>query len=101
MRLLVDHVPSMLAYGDRELRCAGFRPVRCGRAYIRAALRGEQQTFARAVLGPDGVNHCSLATYVPEVVDGEVQGSLHTSLKPLGSRRLGVLGDVIQAFVRT
>jgi PAS domain S-box-containing protein len=100
IRLLVDHVPSMLAYWDRDLRCRfanrayerwfGVNPdsligtsikdllgpklFALNEPYIRAALRGEEQLFERVVPGADGVNRCSLATYVPDVVDGEVLG---------------------------
>lgn len=100
IRLLVDHVPSMLAYWDRDLRCRfanrayetwfGVDPDRLvgtsitellgpqlfalNEPYIRAALSGEKQVFERVVPGPDGTKRHSLATYVPDVVDGTVMG---------------------------
>ena len=100
VRLLVDHVPSMLAYWDRDLRCRfanrayetwfgvdpdslvgtsirdllGPQLFALNEPYIRAALNGERQVFERVVPGPDGVKRHSLATYVPDLVDGEVMG---------------------------
>jgi diguanylate cyclase (GGDEF)-like protein/PAS domain S-box-containing protein len=43
--------------------------------YIEGALRGEAQQFERSIPLPDGklVRH-SLAEYIPDIVDGEVQG---------------------------
>ena len=102
MRLLVDRVPSMLAYWDAELRCRfanrayemwfGVDPDRLigtsirdllgpklfalNELHIRAALAGEHQVFERIVPGPDGVQRHSLAEYIPDVVDGSVRGFL-------------------------
>jgi two-component system OmpR family sensor kinase len=100
MRLCVDHVPSMLAYWDRDMVCRfanrayetwfGADPDRLlgtripellgpklfamNEPYIRGALAGERQVFERIVPGPDGVDRHSLAEYIPDVVDGEVRG---------------------------
>jgi len=100
MRRLVDHLPSMLAYWDRDMRCRfanhayerwfGVNPDQLvgtsirdllgpelfalNEPYIRGALRGEEQVFERVVPGPGGVRRHSLATYVPDIVDGEVLG---------------------------
>jgi PAS domain S-box-containing protein len=100
MRRLVDHVPSMLAYWDRDLRCRfanhayerwfgvdpdglvgtsirdllGAELFALNEPYIRGALRGEEQQFERVVPGPGGVRRHSLATYVPDIVNGEVLG---------------------------
>ncbi len=43
--------------------------------FLQAALRGEEQTFERAIPRPDGggLRH-SLARYLPDVIDGQVQG---------------------------
>ncbi len=102
MRLLVDHVPSMLAYWDSETRCRFAnqaylrwfgvapeqllgRPIRellgpelyaLNEPHILGALRGEEQIFERVVPGPDGVLRHSLAHYIPDVVDGRVAGFL-------------------------
>lgn len=100
MRLLVDHVPSMLAYWDRNLLCRfanrayttwfGADPDKLigtsirdllgpelyalNEAYILGALRGEEQLFERIVPGPDGVKRHSLANYIPDIQDGIVRG---------------------------
>jgi PAS domain S-box-containing protein len=100
MRRLVDHLPSMLAYWDHDLRCRfanqayerwfGVNPdgligssirdllgpelFALNEPYIRGALRGEEQVFERVVPGPGGVRRHSLATYVPDIVNGEVVG---------------------------
>lgn len=100
MRVLVDRVPSMLAYWDKDLRCRfanrayerwfGVDPealigtsirdllgpelFAMNEPHIRGALAGEQQVFERIVPGPDGVRRHSLATYIPELVGGQVLG---------------------------
>ena len=102
MRLLVDRVPSMLAYWDRDLRCRfanrayevwfGVDPdallgtsiidllgpdlFRMNEPFMRAALAGATQMFERIVPGPDGVQRHSLAQYIPDTVNGEVLGFL-------------------------
>lgn len=100
LRRLVDRVPSMLAYWDRDLRCRfanqayerwfGVNPqalngtsirdllgpelFALNEPHIRRALAGEEQQFERIVPGADGVRRHSLAHYLPDVVDGEVVG---------------------------
>ena len=100
VRRLVDHVPSMLAYWDRDLTCRfanqayerwfGVNPdslvgtsirdllgpelFALNEPYIRGALSGVAQEFERIVPGPGGVKRHSLARYLPDVVDGEVVG---------------------------
>jgi two-component system, OmpR family, sensor kinase len=102
MRLLVDRVPSMLAYWDRNLKCRfanrayetwfGVDPDRLlgtsirellgpelfalNEPYIRGALAGERQVFERVVPGPGGVQRHALAEYIPDVINGEVAGFL-------------------------
>jgi len=102
VRLLVDRVPSMLAYWDSDLLCRfankayeqwfGVNPERLigtslrdllgpelfakNEPHIRAALAGERQVFERIVPGPGGVQRNSLAEYIPHVVDGTVRGFL-------------------------
>jgi len=102
VRLLVDHVSSMLAYWDKDLLCRfandayrqwfGVDPDKLigtsirdllgpalfalNQPYIEAVLRGEEQLFERAVPGPGGVMRHSLANYIPDVVNGDVVGFL-------------------------
>jgi PAS domain S-box-containing protein len=98
--LLVESVHSMLAYWDRDLRCRfanrayeiwfGADPdtllgtslqdllgptlFALNEAHIRAALKGEPQTFERVVPAPEGIGRVSQAHYIPHRVDGEVLG---------------------------
>lgn len=111
VRLVVDRLPSMLAYWDRDLMCRyanpayarwfGVDPARLvgttlpvllgpalyamNEPHIRAALRGEQQVFERIVPGPDGVRRHSLATYIPDIVEGRTIGFIAyvTEVSPL------------------
>nr|MBP6505034.1 diguanylate cyclase [Rhodoferax sp.] len=102
LRVVVDSVPAMLAYWDRDLLCKfanpayerwfGVKPEALVGKHIRellgpelfalnkpfmdAALSGRTQTFERIIPGPDGVRRHSLANYVPDVVNGEVAGFL-------------------------
>lgn len=102
MRLLVDRVPTMLAYWDRNLICRfanrayevwfgvdphsllgihirdllGPKLFEMNHPYMLKALAGERQVFERIVPGPGGVERHSLAEYIPDLVDGEVRGFL-------------------------
>lgn len=101
LQTLLDSVPSMIGYWDKNLsnRVAnraysewfGIDPSTLrgkhmsallgsdlferNRPYIEGALRGEAQKFERAIprVGGEGVRH-SLANYLPDVVNGEVRG---------------------------
>lgn len=99
MRLVVDRIPSMLAYWDRGLICQfanrayeswfGVDPDRLlgtslqallgpelfaeNEPHITGALAGERQVFERILSGPGGVRH-SLTEYIPDRVDGVVRG---------------------------
>ena len=99
---LVDHLPSMLAYWDADLRCRfanqayrrwfGVDPAALvgtslrdllgpelfalNEPHVRAVLRGEEQLFERSVPGPGGVVRESLANYVPDIAGGQVVGFL-------------------------
>ncbi|HRL75416.1 MAG TPA: PAS domain-containing protein [Candidatus Accumulibacter phosphatis] len=98
---LLNSLPSMIGYWDRNLRnrfanhayrdwfgldpatipgrhirdVIGEERYRLNLRYIEAALRGSAQQFERAIPSPDGgsLRH-ALARYIPDVVDGEVQG---------------------------
>lgn len=100
LHVLADHVPSMLASWDKDLRCRfanrayktwfGADPARLlgtsirdllgpdlfrrNEPFMRAALAGEEQVFERVIPGPDGVDRHSLARYTPEFSNGGVVG---------------------------
>lgn len=101
LRNILDALPSMVGYWDRQLRnrfanrayrtwfgldesqmaghtlqeLLGTELYTRNRVHIEAALRGETQVFERTIPRPDGqgVRH-SLTHYLPDVVDGKVQG---------------------------
>ena len=101
MRTVLDALPSMVGYWDRDMRNRfanhayarwfGVEPSTMPGKHLRdllgdslfemnrpraeAALRGEPQTFERAVPRPDGSGYRqSLFHYLPDVIDGEVRG---------------------------
>jgi len=131
LRRLVDHVPSMLAYWDSELRCRfanrayetwfGADPDRLvgtslrdllgpklfalNEPFILAALRGEEQTFERVVPGPDGIDRHSLASYRPDIIDGQVAGFIVsvtevTQLKQTEARLRGAIESLEDEICR-
>jgi PAS domain S-box-containing protein len=97
---LLDHLPALLAYWDRDLRNVvanqayvewfGVSPAQMrgmhirevlgedvyakNLPFIRGALAGEEQLFERTLVDPTGRVRHSQASYVPDVVDGEVVG---------------------------
>jgi PAS domain S-box-containing protein len=101
LRSILDNMPSMIGYWDRDQRnrfgnhayldwfgvdpatmpgkhireVIGEERYRLNLPYIEAALRGEFQQFERAIPSPDGktLRH-SLANYIPDIVNGEVLG---------------------------
>lgn len=101
LRSILDNVPAMVGYWDRDLRnrfsnqayqtwfgidpaaipgkhireIIGEERYRLNLPYIEGALRGETQQFERTIPRPDGkgVRH-SLANYIPDIVAGEVRG---------------------------
>jgi len=100
LRLLVDKVPGMLAYWDKDRRCRfanqayekwfGVRPeavigmsmqellgplYALNLPHIERALRGEAQEFEREVPDPaNGPARFSQAHYIPHIVAGKVEG---------------------------
>ncbi|WP_309650620.1 PAS domain-containing protein [Nocardioides sp.] len=100
LRLLVDHLPALVAFWDRDERnvlanqayvewfgrtpeeiegmtlreLLGEDVYRLNRPYVTRALAGERQDFDRTLVDPLGRTRHSQASYVPEIVDGEVQG---------------------------
>lgn len=100
LRLVFDRLPALIAYWDRDLLNLtansayvdwfGWTPERLLGVHIRellgeplyeanlpfitAALAGEEQLFDRTLVDPGGKVRHSQASYVPDVLDGEVQG---------------------------
>ena len=100
LRRLVDRLPSMIAYWDRDLRCRfanrahrhwfGVEPdaligtriedllgpalFATHEPFIRAALSGSEQAVEESVVQPDGRPRHSLVVYAPDQVDGEIRG---------------------------
>lgn len=100
LRTLVDHLPALVAYWDRDARNVlanqayvewfGRSPAQMRGLHIRevlgeevyalnlphitAALAGERRDFDRTLVDAAGRSRHTQASYLPEVVDGEVQG---------------------------
>lgn len=97
---VLDNMPAMIGYWDKNLRnrfgnkayatwfgisptqmlgrhiaeVLGERLTRLNMPYITGALRGDRQVFERSIPAPDGKVRHSFAEYLPDIVDGEVQG---------------------------
>jgi diguanylate cyclase (GGDEF)-like protein/PAS domain S-box-containing protein len=100
LRLLIDSVPAMVSYWDRELcnvvaneafiEFFGKTPVEiCGRhlrevlgenlyglnrAHVEGVLAGTKQVFEHTLTDRHGDTRYVETSYIPEVVDGEVRG---------------------------
>jgi len=100
IRTILDHVPAMIGYWDKNLRnrfankdyrtwfgvepewmvgrhiaeVLGERLYTLNLPYIEAVLRGETQSFERAIPSPEGGVRHSQAYYIPDIHDGEVRG---------------------------
>ena len=100
MRQVLARSPSMLAYWDRNLRCRlanpayeqwfgadaqglvgtsieellGHEVFALHEPHIRAALRGTEQSVEVVVPGAGSMQRFGHAHYMPDIVDGEVQG---------------------------
>ena len=101
MQAILDNMPSMIGYWDKTLHnrfgnhayhewfgldpgqivgkhlreVIGEERYRLNLPYVEAVLRGEPQIFERAIPSQDGlVTKHSLAHYIPDVQDGEIQG---------------------------
>ncbi len=100
LRVLLDHLPALIGYWDRDLRNVianaayveyfGVTPEEArGRhirdilgegvyelnlPYIQGALAGEEQLFERTLIDRHGATRYTQASYLPDVVDGIVQG---------------------------
>ncbi len=97
---MLDALPAMVGYWDSELKnriannayidffgqspeemrgahirdLLGAELFERNRGYIEGALRGEKQLFDREIVTPSGEIRYTQASYVPDVVDGEVLG---------------------------
>lgn len=111
LRLLLDAVPTMVSYWDRDLtnrfaneafaECFGMTPAemyghdlpavlganlyRLNRPHLDGVLAGEKRVFERTLVDAHGGTRYVEVTYVPEVVDGEVTG-FYEQLTDLTSR---------------
>lgn len=100
LRILLDRLPALIGYWDRNLRNVmanaayvdyfGFTPEEArgrhirdvlGEAvyalnlpYIRAVLNGEEQLFERTLIDQHGMTRYTQASYLPDIVDGRVEG---------------------------
>lgn len=100
IRTILDHMPAMIGYWDKNLRnrfanknyrtwfgvepewmagrhiveVLGERLYALNLPYIEAVLRGEAQSFERAIPIPEGGVRHSQAYYIPDIQDGEVRG---------------------------
>ena len=102
LRLLIDHLPALIGYWDRELRNVvandayfeyfGLAPAEVhGRhisevlgesiyvldlPYIEGALAGVEQLFDRTLIDRHGATRHTQASYIPDKVDGQVRDAL-------------------------
>lgn len=100
LHTLFDRLPAMIAYWDQDLRNVvaneayvewfGFRPEQMrgihirevlgervyamNLPYLQAALAGEEQLFDRTLVDTNGRTRHTQASYVPDIVEGEVRG---------------------------
>lgn len=100
VRSLVNNLPGMVGYWDENLRCRfanksyfewfgrtekqmlgltiqevlGPEVFAKNECFIRGALLGETQTFERSIVKPDGCIGHVLAHYLPDIVNGKVNG---------------------------
>jgi diguanylate cyclase (GGDEF)-like protein/PAS domain S-box-containing protein len=100
LRQLINHLPGIVGYWDRNLRnviandaylnyfamtpqqvhgrhireVLGETVYALNLPYIMGALAGREQLFERELIGLGGVRRRTLLSYIPDIVDGEVQG---------------------------
>ena len=111
LQTIIDHMPALVGYWDHSLmngfgnraylewfgktpeqmrgrhirEVIGEERYRLNLPHMEAALRGESPLFERTIVGADGATRYSLASYVPDVVDGKVIGfyAFVTDISPL------------------
>lgn len=100
LRVLLDRLPAMIGYWDRDLRnvianavyaeyfgitteeargrhirdVLGEEVYELNLPYIQGALAGEEQLFEWTLIDRHGATRYTQASYLPDIVDGEVQG---------------------------
>jgi diguanylate cyclase (GGDEF)-like protein/PAS domain S-box-containing protein len=100
LRQLINHLPGIVGYWDRNLRnviandaylnyfamaphqvhgrhireVLGETVYALNLPYIMGALAGREQLFERELIGLAGIRRRTLLSYIPDIVDGEVQG---------------------------
>ena len=100
LRTIIDHTPAMIGYWDKDLKnrfgnsayvewfglsqeqmrdrhireVIGEERYALNLPYIEAALRGESPLFEREIVDQTGHTHNVLASYVPDLVEGEIKG---------------------------
>lgn len=100
LHAVLDRLPAMIAYWDRDLRnvvandayvewfgitpaqmrgrhlreVLGERLYEMNLPFVRAALAGQEQLFDRTLVDTHGHTRHTQASYVPDIVDGEVRG---------------------------
>ena len=100
IQVLLDELPALVGYWDKDARNRygnrayldwfGISPAQMhgrhisevigpqlyalNKPYVDAALAGRAQTFDRTIVDPSGERHHTQAHYIPDCVDGVVQG---------------------------
>ncbi len=123
---VVNHIPAMVAYWSAAERCIfsndaylhwfgrspqGMKGMRMEELlgelyqqnlpYIRGALAGETQVFARRIPVPGGGFRDSIATYTPDIVGGQVLGfSVHVADVTLLRQREAELEQALRDAIR-
>ena len=127
LAVVAHAIPAMLAYWDVSQRCRfsnaayktwfGRTPAEMANIemkdllgglysknlpYIEGVLAGERQVFERQIPLPDGTVRETLATYLPDIVNGQVQGfSVHVSDVTLIRQREQDVREALRGTIET
>ncbi len=131
LQLIIDHMPAMIGYWDSDLRSRlcnrsygewlgwdtskvngmhlseviGAERFALNRAYIEAALRGENVMFERELLDHKGVARELLASFLPDIEEGVVRGfyAFVTDIAPLKKAQQGQLAAqaMVEGIIRS